>query len=76
MIGCGLYFCPIDVVAETMISEAKNRLVISNYSLKVAIVLQADRQDLYNTFIEQMQKFGPIHGGKMRNSQEISLFFF
>ena len=63
LIGCGQYGFPIDVVAETMISEAKNRLEIVNYSIQVIIVVLNDRQDLYNKFMECMKKFGPIHDG-------------
>ncbi len=77
MIGCGQYDCSIDVVAETMVSEAKHRLQVLNYPMEVVFVLQADRQDLYDTFIKQKNRFdGSIHEGKMSKSQEISFFLF
>jgi hypothetical protein len=77
VIGCGKYGCPIDVVAETMISEAKNKLQISNYPMEIIFILQADRQDLYNAFITQKNKFDEqTQKGKITETLKFSLFLF
>ncbi len=51
-IGCGKFGCPVDIVAQTMVEEARRKLL--THSISVLFVIEPGKNNIYDEFQKQI----------------------